>query len=418
MHLLLIHQNFPGQFRELGPAWLGAGHRLTAIGSRPERPNGQPWRGLDYWDYQIQTEDKGSKPGIHQRGEAVAHLCQHLLAQGIRPDVVLVHSAWGEALRLRSVLPETPLVIYPELWGTPEALGIGFDGRLPRSADSGSAALKDPTSLNPRLERQNLLADLAISQADAVVVPSRSQIESFPERLRPQMQLIPEGVDLQRARPNPEARLEVPGLPPLRAGDPIVTLVSRELEPLRGLRAALSAWPEITVACPEARLVLVGGREGGYGGEQPIRGSHLEDALAELPEEVDRSKILQPGRLDYADLLQLLQCSACHLSLSYPYTLSWSTLEAMACGAPVITNQGSPLSRELSHGESGLIVDFGSGPELSQAVIRILKEQQTRRSLALAGHQLIEQRFSLTQALDLYAQLFRQLIGRATHPAH
>ena len=31
MHLLLIHQNFPGQFRDLGPAWLEAGHQVHAI---------------------------------------------------------------------------------------------------------------------------------------------------------------------------------------------------------------------------------------------------------------------------------------------------------------------------------------------------------------------------------------------------
>ena len=418
MHLLLIHQNFPGQFRELGPAWLAAGHRLTAIGSRPERPSGEQWRGLDYWNYQIQAADQDSEPGMAQRGEAVGHLCHHLRNQGLRPDVVLAHSAWGEALRLRTVFPHTPLVIYPELWGTPEALGVNFDAALIASPDGTSDALIDPARLSPHLERQNLLADLAISQADAVVVPSQSQIDSFPEPLRPRLQLIPEGVNLQRVQPNPQAQLALPGLPPLRYGDPIVTLVSRELEPLRGLRTALRAWPAISAACPDARLVLVGDKDGGYGREQPSRGSHLEDALAELPADLDRSRIHCPGRLAYADLLQLLQCSACHLALSYPYTLSWSTLEAMACGAPMITNPGSPLSGELLHGETGLLVGFSAAAELSQAVIQILQNEQTRNSLARAGRALIEQRFSLSQALERYAELFRQLSGSAPHPTH
>ena len=43
MHLLLIHQNFPGQFRDLAPAWLAAGHQVTAIGSTSERPQGPQW---------------------------------------------------------------------------------------------------------------------------------------------------------------------------------------------------------------------------------------------------------------------------------------------------------------------------------------------------------------------------------------
>ena len=38
MHLLLIHQNFPGQFRDLAPLWLAAGHQVRAIGSEQELP--------------------------------------------------------------------------------------------------------------------------------------------------------------------------------------------------------------------------------------------------------------------------------------------------------------------------------------------------------------------------------------------
>ena len=45
MHLLLIHQNFPGQFRDLGPAWLAAGHRLTAIGNTSSLADSAAWVG-------------------------------------------------------------------------------------------------------------------------------------------------------------------------------------------------------------------------------------------------------------------------------------------------------------------------------------------------------------------------------------
>ena len=40
MHLLLIHQNFPGQFRDLAPLWLAAGHQVRAIGSEQQSPCG------------------------------------------------------------------------------------------------------------------------------------------------------------------------------------------------------------------------------------------------------------------------------------------------------------------------------------------------------------------------------------------
>ena len=408
MELLLIHQNFPGQFRELGPAWLELGHRVTAIGSKPEHPQGERWKNLNYWCYNIECEPPDKTTSLIKRGSAVSHLCKHLVSKGFQPDIILAHSAWGEALYLRTVFPKTPLVIYPELWGTPEALGVGFDECLtPGSADY-SMTPADLTDLLLELERQNLVADLAISQSDSAVVPSTNQINSFPSRLRPMLTLIPEGVDVQRILPS-SADVCLPSLPLLHRGDPIVTLVSRELEPLRGLRQTLRAWPMISRSCPNAQLVLVGGQDCGYGREQPESGSHLADALTALGPEVDRSRIHCPGRLDYPEMLHLLQCSTCHLALSYPYTLSWSTLEAMACGAPIVTNEGSPLSVELVHGETGMIINFSSELELSNAVTRILQDQPTRTALATAGRKLIEQRFSLTLAVDRYEQLFQNL---------
>lgn len=37
MRVLLIHQNFPGQFRHLAPALAAAGHGVVAIGNRTDR---------------------------------------------------------------------------------------------------------------------------------------------------------------------------------------------------------------------------------------------------------------------------------------------------------------------------------------------------------------------------------------------
>lgn len=153
--------------------------------------------------------------------------------------------------------------------------------------------------------------------------------------------MIAEGVNLERLAPNPAARFRTDAGLDVRSGAPLVTLVSRQLEPLRGLRAALQAWPQVAAALPEAQLVLVGGQERGYGIEPPRGASHLADALDGL----DPQRIHVLPHLPHTQLIRLLQCSACHLGLSYPYTLSWSVLEAMACGAPLITNPESPLPR-------------------------------------------------------------------------
>ena len=403
MHLLLIHQNFPGQFRDLAPAWLEQGHQVTALGSVAAPQHHPRWEGLTYLQYSVPGSEE---PSAIERGAAVGGVCRQLIAQGAQPDLVLVHSGWGEARELRAVFPNTPLVVFPELWGHPEALGFGFDRHL-----DGQAA--DPSWFS----NQNQLAAEAIAASDAALVPCAAQRSSFPSVLQGQLTLLPEGLALGNYNPSPSAEISVNGLR-FRAGDPLVTLVSRTLEPLRGLRQALLAWPEISASHPSAQLLLVGelGGEGeGYGEEQPPAGfDHLSAALAGLPANVDRSRIHALGRLHHGAMLEVLRHSACHLALSYPYTLSWSVLEAMACAAPVISNHRSPIAPELEHGHNGLLVAFNDHRALSRASLALLNTPEQRLRLGEAGRRTIEERFSLSSSLASYQTLFDRLTQNAT----
>jgi glycosyltransferase involved in cell wall biosynthesis len=395
MHLLLIHQNFPGQFRDLAPLWLAAGHQVRAIGSEQEPPHGEHWNGLIYHRYQFENRDE---PSLRERSAGVALLCRQLRESGVRPDLVLAHSAWGEALQLRRIWGASmPIVVYPELWGHPQALGFGFDDALNGMSPVGDA-----------FSRQNLLADLALAQADAAVVASRGQLESFPAPLRPQLTLLPEGVDLERIKPDRQARLSLPehGLE-LAAGQPLVTLISRNLEPLRGLRQALRAWPLVREQLPQAQLLLVGKQGQGYGVEPPRGASHLMDAL----ESIDGGGISVLNWLPHHQMLQLLQCSGCHLALSYPYTLSWSVLEAMACGVPLISNIGSPIAADLEHNRDALLVPFNDVASLAQAMVALLQEPERAQQLGDHARQTMQRSFNLAASAKTYGELFGRLIG-------
>ena len=395
MHLLLIHQNFPGQFRDLGPAWLQQGHHVTAVGSAAAPHDGERWNGLTYLRYGIADEPN---PSAIQRGEAVAAACRQLLQAGTAPDVVLVHSGWGEAHHLREVFPSTPLIVFPELWGHPQALGYGFDRHLDgQTADSRWFA------------EQNRLCVEAINNSDLAVVPCSAQAKSFPSHLQAQLTVLPEGLDLERYGPDPSASITLKGHC-FAAGEPLVTVVARSLEPLRGIRQVLLAWPAIATAVPEAQLLLVGEQHQGYGMEEPAGDlSHLNTCLAELPAEIDRSRIHGLGCLDHGSMVRLLQCSACHLALSYPYTLSWSTLEALACETPLISNPGAPVVDELIEGESVVLVPFNDPQALASATTALLQKPHKRRRLGQTAGRIVVERFSLTTSLAAYEQLFNQL---------
>ena len=395
MHLLLIHQNFPGQFRDLAPAWLNQGHQVTGLGSAPAPEHDPRWDGLNYLRYSF---DDIEQPSLEERGYAVASVCRQLEKSGIVPDLVLVYTAWGEAQQLRKVFPTIPLVVFPELWGHAAALGFGIDQQLTgRSADSNW------------FDQQNKLAEMAFKECDAAIVACEAQRQSFPPPWRDLLTVLPEGLECKKYGSNPSAELLWAGRT-FAAGQPLVTLVSRNLEPLRGLRQALLAWPVIASAVPDAQLLLVGDRGQGYGMERPPAGDdHLSAALKALPNGVDHKRIHWLGSLDHPSLVQLLQCSACHLALSYPYTLSWSVLEAMACGTALISNHGSPIAPELIDGHNGLLVPFNEHHALAQAVIGVLNNPPRRAQIGAAARLTIEQRFSLTTSLATYNSLFSEL---------
>ena len=395
MHLLLIHQNFPGQFRDLAPAWLARGHRVTALGSASAPEDDPRWDGLTYVRYRL---DGIEEPSVEERGQAVAEACRQLQQKGLVPDLVMVHTAWGESQQLREVFPTTPLVVFPELWGHAEALGFGVDQQLTGQSAEDSW-----------FEQENQLAATAIDESDAAIVACEAQRQSFPLPLRDQLTVLPEGLEQSKYGAAPSAELRWNNHI-FAAGQPLVTLVSRNLEPLRGLRQALLAWPAIAAAVPDAQLLLVGDRGQGYGMEAPPAGDdHLSAALKTLPKGVDHQRIHWLGSLDHPIMVRLLQVSACHLALSYPYTLSWSVLEAMACGAALVSNHGSPIARELIDGHNGLLVPFNDHHALAQAVIELLNHPARRAQIGTAALHTIEQRFSLPKSLESFEELFQQL---------
>ncbi len=395
MHLLLIHQNFPGQFRDLAPAWLARGHQVTGLGSVPAPDDDPRWDGLTYLRYSL---DGIEAPSVKERGHAVAEVCRQLQQQGMAPDLVMVHTAWGEAQQLRAVFPTTPLVVFPELWGHARALGFGIDQELTGQSAEDSW-----------FEQENQMAATAIEESDAAIVACEAQRQSFPLPWREALTVLPEGLEQQKYGAEQSAELRWKDHT-FAAGQPLVTLVSRNLEPLRGLRQALLAWPTIAAAVPNAQLLLVGDRGQGYGMERPPAGDdHLSAALKALPNGVNQQRIHWLGRLEHSKMVQLLQVSACHLALSYPYTLSWSVLEAMACGAALVSNHGSPIAPELINGHNGLLVPFNDHQALAQAVIGLLNNPAERTQIGTAALHTIEQYFSLTKSLESYEQLFEQL---------
>ena len=372
MKLLLVHQNFPGQFRDLGPALCDRGHELKAIGSS-QRPTDERIEVLRY------EHKLGERTGVHphslevdewiHRSEQVAAVAMALKQRGWAPDVMLAHPGWGEALLLRQVFPSTPLVIWPELWLRPEHLGI------------------DPAEMSVAqmqyLRIKDWLIDGAMADASLAVLPTQYQANTFPQRWKSKIAVVHEGV--------PETMLKLPRLNKLSISRditlgpdiPVVTFISRNLEPMRGFPTFMRALPILLAEHPTVQVVIVGGDEVSYSNAPGDGRTWREHLLEELDTRIDPKRVHLFGRMPHDQLQKLYRRSDLHVYLSKAFVLSWSLLELMACGTPVLAESNPMMEELIKPGVNGAL--WRGNPEsLARAILTLL---QTPDQLKLWGAQ-------------------------------
>jgi glycosyltransferase involved in cell wall biosynthesis len=169
----------------------------------------------------------------------------------------------------------------------------------------------------------------------------------------------------------------------LRAGEPIVTYVARNLEPYRGFHQFMRALQIVQREHKTCDAIVVGGDGVSYGHKPPQAPNWREHMLREVS--IDRARTHFVGKLPYAQYVRVLQVSAAHVYLTYPFVLSWSLLEAMACGCLVIGSDTAPVREVVRGGESGVIVDFHSADGVAARVHDALSRQVDLRPLRRAA---------------------------------
>ncbi len=397
MKILLVHQNYPGQFRHLAPALAARGHELAVITDR--RNDAQvPWLNARY-DYtppdRGKLRDLGVPLAIHYaqmagRGGAAARVATRLRDErGFTPDLIVAHPGWGETLFLRAVWPEARMLLYGEYYYAPYGLDSGFD---PETRQTGLGRAAATMAMRAHIAQ-------AMADADASYAPTHWQAATFPPAFRSGMEVIHDGVDTDLLRPDPAASVTLPDGTVLRRGDEVLTYVARNLEPYRGIHIFLRALPDVLAARPGARVVIVGGDGVSYGSAPRDGRSWKQTLLDELGDRLDLSRIHFTGRLPYADYTRVLQVSRTHAYLTYPFVLSWSLIEAMALGAPIVASRTGPVEEVIEDGVTGRLVDFFDVAGWSAALAEALADPEAMAPLAGAARRRVEGRYALSLCL-------------------
>jgi glycosyltransferase involved in cell wall biosynthesis len=370
--VLIIHQNFPGQFRHVATA-LQARPDIELLGIGKITAPGMP--GVQWVRYR---PHRAASKQTHAycrnieaavlHGQAVLKVLLQLHKRGYVPDVVLAHPGWGETLYLRQVFPQAKLIHLCEWFYHANSPDMDFDPEF-------------RTRLDDRLKVSTWQAHhlLALEQCDIAIAPTQWQRSQFPATYQPKISVQHEGIAIQHLHPDPQAELRLPNGTLLKAGDPVVTYVARNLEPYRGFHQFMRSLPALLAAHPQCQVLIVGGDKVSYG-SPPTDAPHWRaKMLQDIP--VDTSRVHFLGIVPYPIYQKVLQVSAAHVYLTYPFVLSWSLLEAMASGCAIVASSTAPVREVLRHGHNGLLVDFFSTEQLVKAVGEVLSHPTRMQSL-------------------------------------
>lgn len=398
MRLLVIHQNFPGQFGHLVATWARRpGWDVRAIG-RDTAP-GMPMLADRFMRYRLHRQPRGEQQHPYLRtmesavlhGQAVARLFLQLKAHRWEPDVILAHPGWGETLYAKDIFPDARLVHFCEWYYEAEGADLGFDPEFPLALDD-----------RLRIRTWNALHTLNLTNCDAAVTPTQWQHSRHPADFRPKIQVCHEGIDTTRLGPDPQATAQTPGGATLRAGDPVITYVARNLEPYRGFHVFMRALQIIQERHPHCHALIVGGDGVSYGKRPADAKTWREKMLREVTLDPQRTHFL--GKLPYAQYLNVLRVSAAHVYLTYPFVLSWSLLEAMACGAPIVGSDTAPVRELIRDGVNGRLVPFSDAEAIAAGAIEMLESRSAARAMGQQARQDAGA-YSLAAGLNGYDRL-------------
>jgi glycosyltransferase involved in cell wall biosynthesis len=409
MKLLFVHQNFPGQYRHIAANLAQQGHSVTALGvsERPAMP------GIRYVRY---LPRRKSSPGIHPwavdyetkliRGEACLHAAHQLASEGYQPDIICAHPGWGEALFLRELWPQVPQLHYVEFFYRSMGQDMGFDTAFDRPDLAARA----------RLVAKNANNLVNLDTMDAGICPTQWQFSTLPSPFQSKVTVLHDGIDTLALRPNPRAQVLIKDdqgqVLQLKAGDPLITYVGRNLEPYRGYHQFMRALPRMLRECPEARAIIIGGDGVSYG-VAPPHGTWKQRFFDEVREQLDLSRVHFVGTQPYTQFIQILQCSQVHVYLTYPFVLSWSLLEAMSLGAQVVASDTAPVREVIKHGENGWLVNFFDSETLAERVIQSLHEPSAAANIRVAARQTVVDRYDLkSHCLPQQLALIQQVHDR------
>lgn len=403
MHILFVHQTCPSQF---GPVvnWMSRSkdHRVTFLSS-DRRVRGGSFEHICY--------DAPPDPPRGRRIPWTRHFEQHLLhCQGVaqalkrrpdlRPDLVVGHSGLGATLLIPDVR-DCPIVNYFEYFYHPNRHDI---------LDRQEFEHPEWHVSWRRAVNAIFLSDLDTCAAGYSPTPWQQRL--LPKRYQPKVKVIFDGIDTSVFRPRRRARsIGRIALPPQTR---VVTYVARGFELIRGFDVFMKVAKRIYTQFPDVVFVVAGTEDVAYGTDYYLTGQRSLKRWVLKQDDYDLAKFRFVGWLPEQALVQLFNASDLHIYLTTRFPVSWSLLNALACGATVLASDTEPVRDVIAPNVTGLLADFDDVAGLAEEAVAVLRDPDAYRAIGRAAVEDVRVRYSTATVVPQLVAHFARHARRAT----
>ncbi|MCV7347394.1 glycosyltransferase [Mycolicibacterium rhodesiae] len=248
------------------------------------------------------------------------------------------------------------------------------------------------SALDDRSKVERLLA----RQADWVVATCTDEVSDLTRLGRPrgQISMVPCGVDTDV--------FSTEGPAADRNESPRIVAVGK-LAPHNGFSTVIKALPGI----PDAEYVVVGDLD-----DEQVGAEEEHRRLRALA--VDRGvsdRVRFVGPVEYCDMPALLRSADVATCTPWYEAFGLVSLEAMACGVPVVASGVGGMLDAVVHDVTGRLVTPRRPRECAEQITAILRDSFLRRSLGLAGRDRACARFTWDRVAADTARVYDRLVG-------
>ena len=401
MKVLFSHQNFPAQFGAFGSYLARNGWDVTFVTAAEAKVAPDKCRLIKMRPHRSNTK------GIHRfahaleksmiNGQAFANACIQARDAGYVPDVVVAHSGWGSGTFAKAVWPDCKYVAYVEWYYRWPMVDFAGDKIFQSDEDGRAMALS-----------RNAPTLLDLVEADHVFCPTAFQAEQFPAMYHSNMTVMHDGIDTRLHAPAPGRKMQIPG-GTLTTENEVVTFATRGMEPHRGFPQFMRALKQLQLKRPNLHAVIGGEDRVAYGRGLPKGESWKQRMIDEL--DLDLSRVHFVGFLPRQDYVRMLQCTDLHVYLTVPFVLSWSMIEAMSVGCPIVASDVAPVREALVDGKNANLVDHNDIDALLTAMERTLDDRQKAKRLGQPARDTALRRYCSSWIYPARAELLRSLVG-------